>query len=384
MGSIVHKGWWEAVLAHDKRFDGTFVYGVRSTRIYCRPSCPARRPRRDHIVFFALAEAAEQAGFRPCRRCRPDEAGIQDSQVKRVKHLCHYIETYDSPDHPLTLTAMSEHVHVSPHHLQRSFKRIMGITPRQYAEACRLRRLKGLVRKGETVTRALYEAGYGSSSRLYERASTRMGMTPGIYRKGGRGMCIRYSIVSCPLGRLLVAATDRGVCAVSIGKSDRVLEAALFREYPAAEIQKARTGLDRHLTAILKYFGGRPLSPDLPLDVHITAFQGKVYEALRAIPYGQTDTYSGIARAIGDPRAARAVARACATNPAAILIPCHRVIRKDGAPGGYRWGHGRKKALLRKEHVGNTEMSSGNGPSPRQDPGKSLPQGVEGALYSAT
>jgi AraC family transcriptional regulator of adaptative response/methylated-DNA-[protein]-cysteine methyltransferase len=358
MESMAHKDWWKAVRGRDKRFDDAFVYGVRSTGIYCRPSCSARLPRREHVIFFAMPEAAEQAGFRPCRRCRPDEGVIQDPQVERVQRLCHYIEEYDSPDHPLTLAAMSEHVHVSPHHLQRSFKRIMGITPRQYAEACRLRRLKTLVRKGETVTRALYEAGYGSSSRLYEEASTRMGMTPGTYLKGGKGMSIRYAIVSCPLGRLLVASTEKGVCAVSIGKSDGALEAELFSEYPAAEIHKAKTGLSRALTAMLRYFGGNHLSPDLPLDVHVTAFQGKVYDALRAIPYGETDTYSGIAKAIGHPRAVRAVARACATNPTAILIPCHRAVRKNGTLGGYRWGVKRKRALLAKERNGVMETSS--------------------------
>jgi AraC family transcriptional regulator, regulatory protein of adaptative response / methylated-DNA-[protein]-cysteine methyltransferase len=358
MKSTLYKDWWEAVLARDKRFDGAFVYGVRSTGIYCRPSCSARRPRKEHVILFAMSEAAEQAGFRPCRRCRPDEGVIQDPQVERVQRLCHYIEEYDSSDHPLTLAAMSEHVDVSPHHLQRSFKRIMGMTPRQYAEACRLRRLKMLVRKGESVTRALYESGYGSSSRLYEEASTRMGMTPGTYLKGGKGMRIRYAIVDCPIGRLLVAATEKGVCAVSIGKSDETLEAALSREYPAAEIRRGESGLRKYLTAMIKHFGGKQLHLDLPLDLQVTAFQWKVYEALRAIPYGQTGTYGEIAAAIGHPHAVRAVARACATNPAAILIPCHRAVRKDGGLGGYRWGVNRKKALLAKERGRVTEFSS--------------------------
>jgi len=353
MEAMVKEDWWQAVLSRNNHFDGTFVYGVRSTGIYCRPSCSARRPRRDQVVFFRMAEAAEQAGFRPCRRCRPAEAVIQDPQLKLVQRICRYIESYDSPDRTLTLAEMGDQVQVSPYHLQRIFKRIMGITPRQYAEACRLSRLKALVRKGENVTRALYEAGYGSSSRLYEGASARMGMTPGTYLRGGAGMRIRYTIIDSPLGRLLVGATGKGICAVSIGKSDKALEIALFNEYPAAEIRWDRTGLREYVTDLLKYLDGKQPNLDLPLDVQVTAFQWKVYETLKAIPYGHTRTYAEIAEAIGRPKAVRAVARACATNPAAMVIPCHRVVRKDGSPGGYRWGVERKKTLLEKEQRSN-------------------------------
>ena len=353
MEAMVREDWWQAVLSRNNRFDGTFVYGVRSTGIYCRASCSARRPQRDQVIFFRMPEAAEQAGFRPCRRCRPAEAVIQDPQVIRVQRLCRYIESYDSPDRPLTLAEMGDHVHVSSHHLQRTFKRIMGITPRQYAEACRLRRMKALVRKGATITRALYEAGYGSSSRLYEGASTRMGMTPGTYLRGGEGMRIRYTIVDSPLGRLLVASTRKGICAVSIGKSDPSLKTALLNEYPAAEIHWDKSGLREYITALLKYLDGKLPNLDLPLDVRVTAFQWKVYEALKAIPYGLTRTYREIAEAIGHPKAVRAVARACATNPAAMVIPCHRVVRKDGSLGGYRWGLEHKKTLLEKERKSN-------------------------------
>ncbi len=296
-----------------------------------------------------MPEAAEQVGFRPCRRCRPAEAVTQDAQVKRIQQLCRYIEAYDSPDRSLTLAEMGDHMRVSPYHLQRSFKRLMGITPRQYAEACRLRRLKALARKGMAITRALYEAGYGSSSRLYEGASTRMGMTPGTYLRGGEGMHIGYTIVGSPLGRLLVAATGKGICAVSIGKSDQFLRTALLNEYPAAEIRWDKTGLKEYVTALLKHLDGKLPNLDLPLDVQVTAFQWKVYEALKAIPYGHIRTYKEIAEAIGNPKAVRAVARACATNPTAVLIPCHRVVRKDGSLGGYRWGLDRKKTLLGKE-----------------------------------
>ncbi len=351
MDAKVQEYWWQAVLARDNRFDGVFVYGVRSTGIYCRPTCFARRPRREQVIFFRMSKAAEQAGFRPCRRCRPEEAVIEDPQVKLTLRLCRYIEGYDSPDLPLTLTAMGEHMHLSPHHLQRTFKRMTGITPRQYAEACRLHRLKSLVRKGTHVTRALYEAGYGSSSRLYEGVLPRMGMTPGKYLKGGKGMHLRYTIVNCPLGRLLIAATDKGVSAVSVGKSDHALETALFGEYPAAEIHPDKGGLREYVTALLKCLGGKKPHLDLPLDVQVTAFQWRVYEVLRTIPYGQTRTYEEIAKAIGHPGAARAVGRACATNPAAIVIACHRVVRKDGGLGGYRWGTETKQALLDREKI---------------------------------
>jgi AraC family transcriptional regulator of adaptative response/methylated-DNA-[protein]-cysteine methyltransferase len=346
------KSWWEAVLRRDKGFDGTFVYAVRSTGIYCRPSCPARRPGRDQVVFFQTPEAAGQGGFRPCLRCHPDEAGIEDPHAKLAERLCRFIERYDSPDRPLTLSIMGEHLHVGPHHLQRIFKRVMDISPRQYAEACRLRRLKTLFKKGETVTRALYEAGYGSSSRLYEGALGRIGMTPGAYLGGGKGIQIGYAIVGCPLGRLLVAATGKGICAVSIGENDEALKASLFKEYPEAGIRKDRSGLDKYVTALLTYLDGTKPCPNIPLDIQATAFERRVYEALRNIPFGHTRTYREIAEEIGSPKAARAVARACASNPVAIVIPCHRVVRKDGGPGGYRWGIKRKKTLLANERSG--------------------------------
>lgn len=351
MDTMGQEDRWTAVLARDRRFDGAFVYGVRSTRIYCRPSCPARRPRQEQVSFFRTSEAAKQAGFRPCRRCRPDELINQDPQVNLVQRLCRYIENYDSLEEPLTLAVMGKHVQVSPYHLQRIFKRHIGITPKQYAEACRVRRLKGLFKNGEDVTSALYEAGYGSSSRLYEGASARLGMTPGTYLRGGKGMRISYTIVNSQLGRLLVAATEKGVSAVSIGKSDVALEDALNVEYPAAEIRRDETGLEEYVSALLKYVDGRQANLNLPLDVRVTAFQWRVYETLRGIPHGQTRSYAEVAENIGHPKAVRAVAHACASNPTALIIPCHRVVRKNGHPGGYRWGTQTKRALLAKEQV---------------------------------
>ncbi len=339
--------YWQAVLTRDKHSDGTFVYAVRSTGIYCNPSCAARRPRREQVVFFPQPEAAEQAGYRACRRCRPQEASVYQLQLEVVQHACHYIETH--LEGPLTLEALGKEVSVSPYHLQRIFKRIMGITPRQYAQAYRLGQLKQQLKEGETVTTALYNTGYGSSSRLYEQAPAQLGMTPAAYRQGGKSMHIGYAIVDCPLGRLLIAATEKGICAVSLGDSDAVLETALHSEYPAAEIQRDGVELSQWVSTLLNHLNGQQPQLDLPIDVQATAFQWRVWQALRAIPYGSTRSYSQVAQALGDPKATRAVARACASNPVAIVVPCHRVVREDGKLGGYRWGLERKQRLLAQE-----------------------------------
>lgn len=339
---------WQSVLERDRSADGTFVFAVRSTGIYCRPSCPARRPERANVLFFALPEAAEQAGFRACRRCRPEEVKLRDPQADLVQQICRHIEA--NLDEPLTLEQLGAVQHLSPHHLQRTFKRLMGITPRQYADARRLERVKAELRQGENVTAALYESGYSSSSRLYERAPGQLGMTPAEYRQGGRGAQIRYTVTDSPLGRLLVAATDKGVCAVSLGNNDAQLEAALHKEYPAAEVDQDETGLLKEsVTALLRYLEGERPNLDLPLDVQATAFQWRVWQALQQIPYGRTASYSEVARSLGRPKSARAVARACASNPVALVVPCHRVVREDGTLGGYRWGLERKRRLLEQE-----------------------------------
>jgi AraC family transcriptional regulator, regulatory protein of adaptative response / methylated-DNA-[protein]-cysteine methyltransferase len=341
--------FWQAVQARDARFDGRFFFGVRSTGIYCRPSCPARRPRREQVVFFQIPEAAEQAGFRSCRRCRPRTAATSDSQVMMVRRACRYIE--DQVDATPTLEALSKYVSVSPFHLQRVFKRVTGITPRQYAEACRLSRFKSRVKKGDSVTAAMYDAGYGSSSRLYERAPSQLGMTPANYRRGGKGTRIYYTMKACSLGRLLAAATEKGVCAVRLGDSDATLEADFLREYPAADVQRDDEALSKCVEQLLTHLEGARPHLDLPLDVQATAFQWSVWQKLREIPYGSTRSYSEIARALGRPTATRAVARAIATNPVALVVPCHRVVREDKSLGGYRWGVERKQALLERERV---------------------------------
>ena len=346
---------WLAVQTRDRGADGAFVYAVRSTGIYCRPSCPSRKPRRGQVVFFPLPEAAEQKGFRPCLRCRPRTINPRDPRAEAVARVCREIEARihgeaaGVGDTPVTLAALSAPAGMSSHQLERAFRSVIGITPRQYADAQRMRRLKSRLRKGDDVTTALYDAGFGSSSRLYERAPSHLGMTPATYRRGGEGMRMHYTIATSPLGRLLVAATDRGISALYLGASDARLEAALQKEYPRAEIRRDRNGMESWIEEILAHLSGRAPNLDLPTDVQATAFQRRVWEELRRIPYGTTRTYSQVARAIGRPTAIRAVARACATNPVSVVVPCHRVVREDGKLAGYRWGLERKRALLEHE-----------------------------------
>ncbi len=333
---------WQKSLAKDTRYDGEFVVAVYTTGIYCRPSCPARQPRRENVTFFADCEAAEQAGFRACKRCEPNK---QRFEVEVVERVCRYLveRLEDAP----TLADIGLHVGLSPYHLQRVFKRVMGISPRQYAESRRMEQFKQRLKDGRSVTDAVYDAGYGSSSRVYEHP--KLGMTPSAYRRGGHGMSIGFSIVDSTLGRLLVAATERGVCAISLGDDDETLIAALHDEYPAAEIWQNDVGFDEWVTTLVRHLEGQQPTLDLPLDIQATAFQWRVWEALRAIPYGETRSYREVAASIGQPTAARAVARACATNPAPLVIPCHRVVREDGGLGGYRWGIARKEKLLKQE-----------------------------------
>jgi len=345
LGGIDEEVYWEAVVNRDSGYDGRVFFGVRSTGIYCRPSCPARRPRREQVVFFQLPETAERAGFRSCKRCKPRNAA--DPQVEMVRRACKYIE--DQRDKHPTLEDLSVHTGVSPYHLQRLFKRIVGISPRQYADAMRLEQFKAGVKHGATVTGAMYDAGYGSSSRLYEHAKAKLGMTPADYRRGGKEMKITYAIVDCELGRLLVAGTEQGVCAVRLGDKDDSLEENLFNEFPSAQVNRDDGGLGGWVEQISNHLKGNQPHLDLPLDVQATAFQWSVWERLREIPYGSTRSYSEVAREMGRPSATRAVARACATNPVALVIPCHRVVREDKSLGGYRWGIERKKALLKQE-----------------------------------
>ena len=344
---------WEAVVARDARFDGTFVLAVRSTGIYCRPSCSARKPRRDNVAFYGDSQAAEAAGFRPCKRCRPNTLSA-DAEI--AERACEFI--HDSEGTP-SLAEIGAHVGLSQFHLQRVFKRVMGVSPKQYADLCRVERFKAQLRERNTVTDALYEAGYGSTSCVYERAVAHLGMTPAIYRKGGAGMEISYTICDSPMGRLLVGATESGICAVYLNDDDAVLEHALHQEYPAATFRRVHAELFAWTQAIVAYLSGSEPHIDLPLDLRGSAFQLRVWHALQEIPYGETWTYGELAEHIGQPTAARAVGMACATNPTALIIPCHRVVNAgitdpvgdEAKPSkhGYRWGASRKRALLKME-----------------------------------
>ena len=345
-----------AIASRDARMDSAFVYGVRSTGIYCRPSCPSRRPHTKQIEFFAIPEAAERAGFRACLRCRPQNAP-RSAQSELIRRVCREIGAGTDTDRPADLRHLAAAAGLSAQHLQRSFRQTMGITPRQYADAIRVARLKSNLRKGTDVTTALYETGYGSPSRLYEKSDAQLGMTPDTYRRGGRGMRISYTIADCALGRVLVAATDRGISAVYLGDKDEPLAAALRGEYPEADISRNSHEHSQWVRAIVRHLAGSQPQLDLPTDVAATAFQRRVWEALRAIPFGTTRTYSEVANSLGRPTATRAVARACATNPTSILVPCHRVIRTDGSLGGYRWGLHRKQLLLEQE----SRMAKGAG-----------------------
>ena len=336
----------EAVISHDARMDGAFVYAVRSTGIYCRPSCPSRRPREKQMVFFQEPDAAEKAGFRPCLRCLP-RLGRSNPQGEFVRRVCREIE--NSAEGVVSLQRLAERTGMTASHIQRTFRQATGITPRQYADALRVARLKSELRKGKDVTTALHEVFYGSSSRLYERSDAQLGMTPATYRRGGQGMKISYSIARCSLGRVLVAGTERGISAVYLGDRDSELVAALRKEYPRAEIRSESGEHSKWVRDIVHHLAGSNPQLNLPTDVVATAFQRRVWEALRAIPFGSTRTYSEVARSIGQPSAIRAVARACATNPTSVVVPCHRVLRRDGSLGGYRWGLERKRSLLEQE-----------------------------------
>ena len=335
---------WIAVQARDASADGRFVYGVTSTGIYCRPSCPSRRPRNDRVAFFATPAAAERAGFRACLRCDPQ--ADRSASAQKVDRARVWIETH--PDLRPSLARLARVAGASPWHLQRTFKRLLGMTPAEYAQARRSGRLKRELKRGP-VTDAIYAAGFGSPSRVYEDAPGVLGMTPRAYRSGGRGEQIRFTTISTRLGVMLVAATDRGLCRVALGDDKVLLEQRLRDEFAAAEVRKDPGGLVPFTSALRQAAAGQPIHTALALDVRATAFQRRVWRALQAIPNGQTCTYSDVARQIGMPTSARAVARACATNPVALAVPCHRVVPAKGGTGGYRWGREKKEKLLKDE-----------------------------------
>ena len=337
---------WRAVLDRDSSLDGAFVFGVSSTGIFCRPSCPAKRPRRENASFFDNFVQAEQAGYRACLRCRP-KADDGNPQAALVRAMCRYIEQH--MEDRLTLALLAKEFRLSPFHLQRTFKSVLGVSPKAYIDAVRLRQVKHNLQAGHDVTTALYAAGYGSSSRLYDRTAAQLGMTPEKYRRGAVAAVVRYTIASSPLGRMLIAATDKGICSIQFADNDQQLQQGLIREFPFATRRRDDAAMAEWSVNLTRLMEGRETNPSLPLDIRATAFQRRVWEALQRIPRGETRSYRAVARRIGMPKATRAVARACATNPVAVAIPCHRVIREDGELGGYRWGIERKELLLAME-----------------------------------
>ncbi len=337
---------WKAVLERDRSYDGAFYYAVRTTGIYCRPTCPARRPKRENVEFFDSSSEAEAAGYRACHRCHPASPHGTPTD-RRVRRAMEYLDEHR--DERVTLARLGAAVGLSPFHLQRAFRNALGLSPREYQDARRLEAMKARLREGDEVGRAVWGAGYGSYRGAYESAAAGMGMTPGEYRDGGAGLAIEYSVHETRFGTLLVAWTARGVCAVMLGDAGRELVAALEAEFPAAGIRAYGAEAGEWVGMVLDSLEGAHAGPAVPLDVRGSTFQLRVWNALREIPFGEVRTYGEIAAAIGDPGAARAVGRACAANRAALVIPCHRVVRADGAPGGYRWGPERKARLLEQE-----------------------------------
>ncbi len=337
--------FWRAVQAKDARFDGAFVFGVKTTGIFCRPSCSSKPAKRENVEFFDGIERAEFSGFRACLRCKPKQAERTNPQIELVMQALDLI----SGDTEISLDELSKQLDLSPSHLQRTFKQIVGVSPKKYAEVKRVERFKDELRGGSDVVTAMYEAGYGSSSRLYEKAAENLGMTPAVYKKGGRGMNINYIITNCELGKLLVARTKRGVCSVIFGDDVDAMRAALDKEFPNAEIAEDAEGLKNAVDAIIEYLAVNNKRLVLPLDLQATAFQLQVWDFLRQIPYGETRSYTEVAEGIGDKKKVRAVAQACAKNRVAVVIPCHRVVASDGKLSGYRWGVERKRRLLQNE-----------------------------------
>ncbi|MBX3228779.1 MAG: bifunctional DNA-binding transcriptional regulator/O6-methylguanine-DNA methyltransferase Ada [Labilithrix sp.] len=337
---------WTALVNRDASADGSFFYSVATTGVYCRPSCGARTPRPENVAFHRRAADAERAGFRACKRCKPDGPPREAEQARVVAELCRLIETSEAAP---TLAVLAERAGWSPFHLHRVFKEVTGLTPRAYAAAHRAKAVRARLAEAPSVTAAMHDAGYGSSSRFYERADAILGMTPRRFRSGGAGATIRFAVGECSLGSILVAASERGVCAIALGDDPEALTHDLEDRFPRAELAPGDAAFERLVAKVIGFVDGRTERFELPLDVRGTAFQERVWQALRAIPRGRTITYTELAARIGAPRAVRGVASACAANPVALAIPCHRVVAKDGSLAGYRWGIDRKRALLARE-----------------------------------
>ncbi|MET0895037.1 MAG: bifunctional DNA-binding transcriptional regulator/O6-methylguanine-DNA methyltransferase Ada [Acidimicrobiia bacterium] len=342
---------WEAVLARDERADGAFVYGVVTTGVFCRPSCPSRRPRRENVRFFSgpdAVTAAEAAGLRPCRRCDPTGHSPAARRAALVAEACRVIDASPTPP---TLAVLAAALGLSPHHLHRVFTAELGVTPKAYADARRAARVRDALGEGAAVSSAVYDAGFGSNGRFYAASNDRLGMTPSAFRAGGTDVDVRFAVGECWLGSILVAATDRGVCAIELGDDPDALVRALQDRFHQARLVGNDPAFHELVARVIGMIDAPSSTEDLPLDVRGTAFQERVWQALRALPAGSTVTYSELAESIGAPRSVRAVAGACAANHVAVAIPCHRVVRTDGSLSGYRWGIDRKAALIARERA---------------------------------
>jgi AraC family transcriptional regulator, regulatory protein of adaptative response / methylated-DNA-[protein]-cysteine methyltransferase len=337
---------WTMVKARDRDADGQFLYSVRTTGVYCRPSCAARPARPENVQFHLTPSAAEQAGFRPCKRCKPNQAPSAVQHAAQIAALCRWIEQAEAPP---SLAALAKHAGLSPYHLHRRFKAVTGLTPKAYSSAHRAKQVRKALDQGRTVTDAIYDAGFSSNGRFYATSNAILGMTPTSFRQGGADTAIQFSVSHCSLGAILVAATDRGVCAILLGHDARTLADDLQARFPRAELVAGDERFAQLVAKVIAMVEAPRTGLDLPLDIRGTAFQQRVWQALRNIPAGQKQSYADIAKRIGAPKAVRAVAQACGANALAVAIPCHRVVRSDGALSGYRWGIERKQALLDRE-----------------------------------
>jgi len=349
---------WEAVQTRDAKRDGSFFYGVLTTGVFCRPSCPSRQPLRRNVRFYVSSAEAEAAGLRACLRCHPLDVAKPDSVSLRIREMCRFIE--ERSDEPLKLADMAAQAQLSPSHFQRTFKAMIGLSPKQYLDSARLRRLKQGLKESGDVTEAVYGAGYGSASRVYEQADTRLGMTPNQYRQGGRKVTITYATSETALGLMMIGATDRGLCFLQFGDRKEGLLALLFKEYPLATVEPmekpSHSDFQKWVADLNAYLAGTNPRLDLPLDIRATVFQIRVWNYLQGIPYGEVQSYSEVAAGIGNPKATRAVASACAANRVALVIPCHRVIRGTGELGGYKWGLARKRTLIDQERASQARL----------------------------